>query len=175
MTEYKGETSEDLASFLKDRTAEELGNMAAEIENFRCVVDGDVLVDFPKQLYKEGKFQAVPVMTGFTSDEGYLAVKYMDMGQPLPENLSRYEQMRFRIHEMIEGAVAENADVITDAACKQYITKEAEEKEEVFHRQYNDIYTDLGCGLPNKIIGQRHSGRRRKYVHRTSLATVNTV
>ena len=90
MIEYKGETSQDLVSFLKNRTAEELGNMAAEVENFRCVVDGDVIPDFPEKLYKERKFQAVPLMIGITSDEGYTGVKFMDMGQPLPENLSRY-------------------------------------------------------------------------------------
>ena len=155
---YYGETSEDLVSFLRSKSSDELGNMAAELINFRPVVDGALLADFPANLFRDGKFQDVPLMTGFTSDEGYVNVRFLNFDKPLPEMLTK-EQIRAYVLNELQRDFPENPEPLTDAAIQKYITPEAATNARTFLRQFMDMITHKSFAAPSHIVAKRHSGK----------------
>ena len=132
--------------------------MAAELMNFRPVVDGAFLTDFPANLYKDGKFQDVPLMTGFTSDEGYVNVRFLNGGKPLPDTLSK-EQIRPFVLNELQRDFPENPETLTDAAIQKYITPEAETNARTFLRQFMDMITHKSFAAPSHVVAKRHSGK----------------
>ena len=130
--------------------------MAETLTNFRIVVDGHVISDFPINLYKEGKFQQVALMTGTTSDEGWMNMNFM---QTPPDGLSGKEKVRFHVKEMLSHDFAENLDAITDAAIQKYFTAEAETDEQTFQRQFVDLSTHQSFSAPSNIVAKCQSGK----------------
>ena len=112
--------------------------MAAKLNNFRCVVDGHVLTDFPVNLYRDRKFQSVDLMTGITSDEGYMSIRYMSLLPPSAPGLSKREKIRHHVKESLKEDFRPDLDAMTDTILQRYFTAEAEENEQTYHRQFDD-------------------------------------
>ena len=152
---YEGKSSEDLVSFLRNKSAEELGDMSEELHNFKPVVDGSFLADFPLNLYVEGKFHSVPLMTGFTSHEGYVAESLLD--EPLHETKSE-DEIRALVLKDMKNDYPINTDRIVDASIKKYITPEAETNAHAFRCQFGEILTHRMFASPNTTVARAHSG-----------------
>ena len=143
---------------MRSKTSEELGNMATSIMNFRPVIDGNFLTDYPQNLYRDGKFKHVPLITGFTSDEGYIGVPFLNMGKPLPDTVSK-DEIRGFMKEMLKLDFHLNLDTVIDSTYDKYLSGKAEIDKKTFLRQYIDMSTHYSFAAPSDIVAKGHSGK----------------
>ena len=153
--EYKGTTNEELVEFLRSRPAQDLGDMGVELE-FKPVIDGVFVKDYPYILYKTGEFQKKEIMAGCNSDEGYVMVKFMLTDPNMP---TTKENLQEQMNICISSVFLENSEELSQAAFKCYISDEAVGNLEVFKRQYAKCFGDLVFNGPNHDLALKHSGR----------------
>ena len=167
--EYKGTTNAELVEFLRSRPAQDLGDMGVMLE-FKPVIDGVFLKEYPYILYKRAEFQKKELMAGCNSHEGYIMVKLM-LNDP---NMSTAkENLKKQLKTCMNSVFMENSEELSEAAFKCYIGDEAVGNLEVFKQQYAKCYGDLVFNGPNHDLALKHSGKLVKMVIALCFITFN--
>ena len=149
--------NESLLSCLRRVDAKKL--IIGQANSWRPVVDGKFLTDSPRKLRKQGKAQKVPLMAGFTSDEGaYFIEPFLKYKELNRATFAEFVNMIFRNvrtfgleNEKEPGAVFELA------LQSQYLPWPDSKQKSKLVQKLIDLVTDYSFAAPTDAVLEEHS------------------
>ena len=150
---YNGTSSEELVAFMRNQSAD----VIQSLKRSKPVIDGVFLTDYPHKLYRAGKFNPIPIISGFTSHEGYGAMKRV-LNKRLLMTLTK-DNLFNLLTSIIESHFPQDADYISNAVYNQYISPQAEEDMDVLRRDLSTLYSDLFFTAPSMLMAESHSSK----------------
>ena len=120
------------------------------------VVDGKFLADNPRSLYRKGKFQKVPLMTGVNTHEGHLFLRMFGMLDPaLPKQSP--EEFRQGMAPLLMGAFHKNLDQMLDKLQEIYMKPGTLDDRQNTLESYCKFFGDLFFDGPHRFTLLHHS------------------
>lgn len=171
-----GETAATI-SCLRSKEAQKL-LLLDRANIWRPVVDGNFLPDTPEELRKSGRFNKVPLMAGFTSQEGaYFFPSQIENVTPTTFRKNLLFAFRYILNKYGQTLETPNRhevpNSLLDAAVFQYTPWPYASDSHKLKRGFSDVITDSCVAEPAHASLRYHSTQQRaflyEFAHRSKL------
>lgn len=105
-------TAEDQIDCLRGVSQEDL-YQAQQSLTWNPLIDGDFLTGYPSQLIREGKYNAVPMIIGANTDEGF------EIGSPDTDEELFHEMFRWRNYDLSAPTIRRLMELYPDDPCNE--------------------------------------------------------
>lgn len=142
--------SKDIVQFLREVPAEDL--WPALGEGFRPVVDGNVVQDWPHNLYANNLHNRVDYMLGCNSHEGAMFAFGVNALMPLDDKSAARQFAK----QIIRTCFQHDTEAITDRVLEEYLPSPAPTKTDIL-KGLIDMQSDLYFNLALEQTASQHS------------------
>lgn len=155
--EQEKASSQVLLDYLKSLPASDLVSKLGD--QFRPVVDGNILKGFPKELYEKGAVASTDYMAGCNTHEVYsfLSATIKAMGNEVNDRESVTPLIDFIITTLGGAKSEEDAQKLKDAIFKEYFKDIPDGDATQILQSLQRLYCDVVFVFPLADMTQRHS------------------
>ena len=135
-------------------------------ELIKPVVDGTFIVDTPRNLYKKGQFQHVPLITGINTHEGYMMMRLFGLLNPeLPKQTT--EDFRKVMQPMLMSIFHKNHEQLLDKLVDLYVKPGTLDDREKTLQSFCQFFGDLMFDGPQRFTVVNHSSK--SFIHTNQI------